>query len=311
MDRKNFIKKMAVLGASVGVINNALGNALITNQMFFKISLAEWSLHKSLFAKKITNLDFPAKAKNDFGIDAIEYVNQFFKDKATDKVYLAELKKRCDDVGVKSLLIMCDGEGELGHQEDIKRKTAVENHFKWVEAANFLGCHSIRVNAAGSGSKTELAKTATDGLHQLSAFAKDHNINVIVENHGGYSSDGQWLSSVIQDVGLPNCGTLPDFGNFCIARKDPANWAAGCGEEYDRYKGTTELMPYAKGVSAKAYDFDNEGKCIETDYSKMLSIVKASGYRGYIGIEYEGNTLSEAEGIKATKALLEKIGSTL
>lgn len=311
MNRKNFIKKMAVLSAATGVVNNAIGQVFNPTEMFFKISLAEWSLHKSLFAKTMTNLDFPAKAKNDFGIDAIEYVNQFFKDKATDKAYLAELKSRCEDVGVKSLLIMCDGEGELGHQEKDKRKTAVENHFKWVEAAKFLGCHSIRVNAGGGGSREELAKTATDGLHQLSTFAKEHNIHVIVENHGGYSSDGQWLSTVIKNVGLSNCGTLPDFGNFCIKRKDPANWAAGCGDEYDRYKGTSELMPYAKGVSAKAYDFDSQGRCIETDYSKMLSIVKASGYTGYIGIEYEGNSLSESEGIMATKTLLEKVGAAL
>lgn len=311
MNRKNFIKRMAVLSASAGVANQAIGQVLNSKEMFFKISLAEWSLHKSLFAKQMTNLDFPVTAKNDFGIDAIEYVNQFFKDKATDKTYLLELKNRCNTEGVKSLLIMCDGEGELGHPENEKRKTAVENHFKWVEAAKFLGCHSIRVNAGGSGSREELAKTATDGLHQLSAFAKDFNINVIVENHGGYSSDAQWLSGVIQGVGLPNCGTLPDFGNFCIKRKDPANWAAGCGEEYDRYKGVKELMPFAKGVSAKSYDFDSDGNCIETDYSKILSIVKASGYAGYIGIEYEGSNLSEVEGIKATKNLLEKIGSAL
>ncbi len=311
MNRKNFIKRMAVLGASVGVVNNAIGNVFNSKDMFFKISLAEWSLNKALFAKQMTNLDFPATAKNEFGIDAIEYVNQFFKDKANDKVYLQELKNRCNDVGVKSLLIMCDGEGELGNQENDKRKTAVENHFKWVEAAKFLGCHSIRVNAGGGGSREELAKTATDGLHHLSAFAKDFNINVIVENHGGYSSDGQWLSGVIKGVGLRNCGTLPDFGNFCIKRKDPANWASGCGEGYDRYKGVKELMPFAKGVSAKTHDFDADGKCVETDYSKMLSIVKASGYNGYIGIEYEGSNLSEADGIKATKTLLEKVGATL
>ena len=311
MNRKNFLKKLAVMGAATGFVNQSIGNPFYSNDMFFKISLAEWSLHKALFANEMTNLDFPAKAKNEFGIDAIEYVNQFFKDKAKDKTYLAELKRRCDDEGVTSLLIMCDGEGELGHSENEKRKRAVENHFKWVEAAKFLGCHSIRVNAAGSGDRSGVAKTAADGLHQLSTFAADYEIQVIVENHGGYSSDGQWLSSVIKEVGLSNCGTLPDFGNFCIKRKDPANWAAGCGEEYDRYTGVKELMPFAKGVSAKTYDFDEEGRCMETDYTQMLSIVKASGYSGYIGIEYEGSALSEVDGIKATKALLEKVGSTM
>ncbi|HEY9008390.1 MAG TPA: sugar phosphate isomerase/epimerase family protein [Ohtaekwangia sp.] len=281
-------------------------------ELFFKISLAEWSLHKTLFDGKLTNLDFPAKAKNDFGISAVEYVNQFFKDKAKDQTYLAELKKRCDDLGVTSVLIMCDGEGELGNADTKKRKQAVENHYKWVEAAKFLGCHSIRVNAAGEGKREDVAKAATDGLRQLAEFAKGVGINVIVENHGGFSSDGQWLSGVIAGTQMDNCGTLPDFGNFCINRTKPeANtpeaWAkTKCMEEYDRYKGTQELMPYAKGVSAKTHEFDAQGNCVETDYTKMLSIVKAAGYTGHIGIEYEGQTLSEEEGIRATKALLEK-----
>lgn len=307
MNRKTFLKKLAMLSASTGLVKTALSQSFHSSNMFFQISLAEWSLHKTLFSKTISNLDFPVIAKNDFDIDAIEYVNQFFKDKANDKEYLTELKNRCTDVGVKSLLIMCDGEGELGHGEIEKRKAAVENHYKWVEAAKFLGCHSIRVNAGGAGSRNELAKTAADGLHQLATFAKDFQINVIVENHGGYSSDGEWLSSVINEVGLPNCGTLPDFGNFCIKR-DPKT---GCADEYDRYKGVRELMPFAKGVSAKSYDFDTEGNCLETDYKKMLSIVKQSGYTGHIGIEYEGNSLSEKDGILATKKLLERIGSTL
>ncbi len=273
--------------------------------MFFKISLAEWSLHKSIFEGKLTNLDFPAKAKNDFGISAVEYVNQFFKDKAKDQTYLNDLKKRCDDFGVTSVLIMCDGEGGLGDTNKAARAKAVENHYKWVEAAKFLGCHSIRVNAYGEGTSEEVSKAATDGLRALSEFAQKSEMNVIVENHGGYSSDGQWLSKVIANTQMANCGTLPDFGNFCIKRVNDQ-----CEESYDRYKGVEEMMPFAKGVSAKAYSFDQQGNCIETDYARMLPIVKQAGYKGFIGIEYEGE-LPEDEGIRATKALLERVGASI
>lgn len=277
--------------------------------LFFKISLAEWSLHKTLFANEMTNLDFPVRARNEFGISAVEYVNQFFKDKAKDQAYLNELKKICADNGVTSVLVMVDGEGNLGDADETKRKEAVENHYQWVEAAKFLGCHSIRVNAGGSGTREEHARAAADGLRKLSEFAAPMEIGIIVENHGGYSSDGKWLSDVIKSVGLDNCGTLPDFGNFCISR-DPNDWRV-CLEEYDRYQGMKDLMPLAKGVSAKSYDFDEQGNCIETDYKRVLKKVKDAGYRGHIGIEYEGSNLSEPEGIKATKALLERVGATV
>lgn len=319
MNRNEFLKSLGLvaLGAPLGVAAISCGSKSSgegagepqeknRNGLFFKISLAEWSLNRQIFSGALDNLDFPAKAKNDFGIDAVEYVNQFFKDKAKDSAYLAELKKRCDDIGVTSVLIMCDGEGGLGDTSEARRMQAVDNHKKWVEAAQFLGCHSIRVNAYGEGSREEVGKAATDGLTRLSDFAKDYQINVIVENHGGYSSDGSWLSKVIADTQMANCGTLPDFGNFCITREKDA-----CVEWYDRYKGIEEMMPFAKGVSAKANDFDASGNCVETDYDKMLRIVKAAGYTGYIGVEYEGNKLSEDEGIRATKALLERVGAAL
>jgi sugar phosphate isomerase/epimerase len=292
-----------------GESTNESTAAELSQVPFFQISLAEWSLHKALFANEFTNLDFPIKAKTDFGISAVEYVNAFFKDKAQDSSYLNELKKRCDDHGVTSVLIMCDGEGEMANLDVKKRQEAVENHFKWVEAAKFLGCHSIRVNCFGIGTAEEVAQAGSDGLRKLSEFAQPFGINVIVENHGGFSSDGKWLSNVIREVGLPNCGTLPDFGNFCIRREKGDMWESPCAEMYDRYTGVSELMPFAKGVSAKSNNFDAEGNCVETDYFKMLPIVQAAGYTGYIGIEYEGIELSEREGILATKKLLERVAA--
>ncbi|TWT70643.1 sugar phosphate isomerase/epimerase family protein [Crateriforma conspicua] len=270
----------------------------------FKISLAEWSLHRTLRdeSKSLTNLDFPRVAKEEFGIEAIEYVNQFFMDKAEDKTYLADLKQRCDDHGVKSLLIMVDREGRIGDPDEAKRKEAVEKHHKWVDAAKFLGCHSIRVNASSAGSYEEQQKLAADGLARLSEYAKPHGLNVLVENHGGLSSNGQWLAGTIEKVGMDNCGTLPDFGNFYIKRGDNP-------EIYDRYQGVRELMPFAKAVSAKSHDFDSEGNEVNTDYFKMMDIVLEFGYHGYVGIEYEGRELDEFEGIKRTKALLEKVAS--
>jgi sugar phosphate isomerase/epimerase len=262
----------------------------------FTISLAEWSLHKALFAGKLDNLDFPKAARREFGIEAVEYVNQFFKDKAGDSDYIAELAKRSADEGVTNVLVMCDGLGDLGDPDDKARTQAIENHFPWVEAAKRLGCHSIRVNAASKGSYEEQQKLASDGLARLAEFAGQLGMNVIVENHGGLSSNGEWLAGVMKLVNRPNCGTLPDFGNF---------------HDYDRYRGVEELMPFAKGVSAKSHEFDEAGNEVRTDYERMLRLVMAAGYRGWIGIEYEGAALSEPEGILATKKLLERIRDTL
>jgi sugar phosphate isomerase/epimerase len=269
--------------------------------LLFRISLAQWSLHRTLRAGELDNLDFPRVTRSDYGLDAVEYVNTFFKDKAEDGAYLADLKGRCQDHGVRSLLIMCDGEGAIGDPDPAGRTRAVENHYRWVEAARFLGCHSIRVNAQSRGSRQEQRELAADGLRRLSEFAADREINVLVENHGGLSSDGSWLAGVMRAVDHPRCGTLPDFGNFRIAEDQ---W-------YDRYNGVRELMPFAKAVSAKSHAFDEEGNEREMDYVRLMRIVLDAGYRGYVGIEYEGTELSEAEGILATRALLERVRETL
>ena len=302
IDRRHFLEQSVRVAAGVGLASLWHPEALAADgQPWFQISLAQWSFHRALFSGTMDHLDFAKVAKTDFGIGAVEYVNQFFKDKAKDEKYLAEMKRRCGDLGVESRLIMIDGEGALGHADSAERAAAVENHYKWVEAAKFLGCFAIRVNAASTGSYDEQIERAADGLRRLAEFGAKHGIDVIVENHGGLSSNGQWLTTVIQRVNLPNCGTLPDFGNFDL----------GGGQEYDRYTGVAELMPFAKAVSAKSHDFDDAGNEIHTDYRRMMRIVKDAGYRSFVGIEYEGDKLSEPEGVRSTKALLEKVRAQL
>ena len=297
--RRDFLQTAAGLAAGAALPLAATRNLLAADKdPPFKISLAQWSLNKALFGKKLNHLDFAKTAKREFGIDAVEYVNQFFMDKAKDESYLADMKKRAADEGVTNVLIMCDNEGNLGDSNEQARAKAVENHYKWVEAAKYLGCHSIRVNARSDAklSYDEQLKLAADGLRRLTEFGNKHEINVIVENHGGLSSNGAWLAGVMKEVNLPRCGTLPDFGNFNISQK----------LEYDKYKGVAELMPFAKGVSAKSYAFDEKGNETTIDYPRMMKIVLDAGYHGYVGIEYEGR-IPEPEGIAATKKLLERI----
>lgn len=288
----------------------------------FDISLAQWSLYRTIFSGKLHPMDFPRFARETFGIDAVELVNRCFKDHyADDDVsYVPELRRRCDDLGVRCLLIMIDRQGDLGHDDDSQRTAAVENHYKWVEAAKALGCDSIRVNAGGPGAvgsrlsalstgsvPTAESHPAIDGLRRLCEFADGFATNVLVENHGGLSSNGAWLADLIRRVDHPRCGTLPDFGNFCMdwdRRDDPSVW-------YDRYQGVAELMPYAKAVSAKSNEFDAGGNEIHTDYTRMMHIVLEAGYRGHVGIEYEGANEDEVAGIRATQALLERVRATM
>jgi len=265
----------------------------VFSQNKVKISLAEWSLHKSIQSGKMTNLDFPRIARTQFNIGAIEYVSVLFETKSSveDTIYLQKLKNECDKYHVISNLIMVDGEGNLGDTDLAKRDIAVSNHYKWVKAAKFLGCHSIRVNAAGEGTPEEVQKAAIDGLGKLCDYASTYHINIIVENHWGNSSNPEWLIPVIKAVNKSNCGLLPDFGNF---------------EQADRYLAVEKMMPFSKGVSAKTYNFDASGNETKIDYRKMMNIVRKSGYKSYVGIEYEGEILTEEEGIKATIKLLEK-----
>lgn len=308
LDRREFLAQTVSLAAGfagVSVFSRNRSSPSDTNLSFFTISLAEWSLHRTIQSGQMTNMDFPGVARKVYGIGVVEYVNSFFMDKANDKSYLNELLSRCRDNDVKNHLIMCDDEGPLGDPDDKKRMQAVENHYKWVEAARHLGCTSIRVNTYGNGSAADIQSAAADGLNRLAVFARQYDINVLVENHGGNTSNGNWMEGLMKKVTEKNIGTLPDFGNFCMEYSTGAE--RKCISEYDRYKGVSQMMPFAKGVSAKTRDFDTAGNCIETDYNRMMKIVKDSRFTGYAGIEFEGKNCSEEDGIKKTKILLDNI----
>jgi sugar phosphate isomerase/epimerase len=294
--RREFLHRSAQLSAGLvlgtGVVSSAEDKKKAGSKQLYKISCTEYSLHRTIAKKELAHLDYAAYVKKNFGIDAIEYWNRPFMTKAKDSAYIADMRKRSDDAGVKATCILIDGEGNLGDPAEKQRIAAVDKHKKWVEAAKKLGCESIRVNARSKGGYEKELELAADGLRRLSLFAQPLKMAVIVENHGGLSSNGKWLAAVMKKVGLKNCGTLPDFGNF---------------GKYDRYLGVKELMPYAKLVSAKSHDFDGKGNETRTDYFRMMKIVVDSGYRGYVGIEYEGGRLSEPAGVKATKRLLERV----
>ncbi|VGO21076.1 sugar phosphate isomerase/epimerase family protein [Pontiella sulfatireligans] len=301
MNRKSFIIASAAAAAGSALSTQAAGRT--PKKSGFKISLAQWSIRAFHRAKPgadnyLDPLDFAKYAKNICGIGGLEYVNSFYFGKEGDDAYFAELKKRADGEGVKSLLIMCDRCGQVGASQEEVRIETVEKHKPWLAAAAQLGCHSIRVNAQSAGSFEEQQKLAVDGLTKLAEAAKPYGLNVIVENHGGLSSNGEWLSGVMKMVDLPTVGTLPDFGNFTLNRKT--------GEQYDRYKGIQELMPFAKGVSAKSHAFDAEGNETKSDYFRIMKIVADSGYRGYVGVEWEGGKPGTTEGIMLTKALIER-----
>lgn len=288
LSRRDFLATTAAIGA-MSLLPDPL---TLRPAPLFRISLAQWSLHKALQSKQLDHLDFISLARREFGLDAVEYVNVFFKTRARDAAYLAEMNRRAAGEGIYQHLIMCDSEGALGDPDAATRAQAVENHRAWVVAAKTLGCATIRVNAESKGTLEEQQKLAADGLRRLCEAADPFGINVIVENHGGLSSRGDWLAGLIRLVNHPRAGTLPDFGNFY---------------EYDRYQGTADMMPFAKAVSAKSHDFDAAGNETTKDYRRLLKIVLDAGFHGWVGIEYEGDRLSERDGVRATLRLLEKV----
>ena len=304
MKRRDF-SKLTIASAFIGLTPLEILSASSNNKDQLKISLAQWSLNKAIKSGELSPLDFAKKARS-FDIDAIEYVSGLYTNhtdtlkKISMQKLSKELLKRSDDYGIDNVLIMIDSQGSLASSNKKERLKAIDNHKKWIDFSYEIGCETMRVNLSGETKLDRWTENSIKSLTELSDYNK--NINVVVENHGGLSSNGKYLSNVMSEVNIDNCGTLPDFGNFCINGSPRA-----CNEWYDIYKGVEELMPYAHAVSAKSYDFDDSGNETKIDYSKMIDIVKKAGYKGYIGIEYEGSRMSEDDGIIATKKLLEKL----
>jgi sugar phosphate isomerase/epimerase len=311
MKRRFFLKRAAYGAAALS------GTSLFAARMRdfklskeLKISLAQWSLHRSFERGELDPVDFASITIEKYGLNAVEYVNGFYSKNASDESFWSAMKTRAVDAGVKNLLIMVDDEGNLGVANDAERKNAVENHYKWIHAAKILGCHSVRVNAFGDAERATYRNAIIDGMGRLADYAAKENINIIIENHGLFSSDADLIVDIIQQVNKPNFGSFPDFGNWCLSAKWGSTQIA-CEKAYDRFQGVSELLPYARAVSAKSYNFNENGEDRTIDYYKMLKIVKESGYQGYVGIEYEGTELNEHDGILATKTLMERVWGSI
>lgn len=312
LSRRQFVNASLLGGAAIMSGSSLSALADTTKKFHFELSLAQWSLHKAIFSKELSPLDFPVVARKSYDIGAVEYVNQFFYEKAKDKTFLSELKKRCEDNGVVSSLIMVDKEPELASPDAKERVAGVEGHKKWIDAAKFLGCTAIRVNLHGNGTVDQWIKGSAESLKKLSEIGKPQGIRILVENHGGYSSSGKNMAEVMRLANDSNIGTMPDFGNFCVRREVPGDlWKSACVEQYDIYQGVAEMIPYAGAFSAKSFDFDEQGNETKIDFLKMFTLMRASAYRGYVGVEYEGEKLSEDAGIRATIKLIKKVREQL
>ena len=318
MKRKEFISQLGMAGVGISALgayackntNQSKKQTAEKQGLFFQLSLAQWSINRMIRNEGLSPYEFAGLAKK-WGFTGLEYVSQLYRDvidsdtqaKAMD-MFIEKNNQLTAEHGLTNLLIMIDGEGDMADTDASARTTAVDNHKKWVDAAAAMNCHSIRVNLFGAQNPDEWKEYAAESMASLATYASANKVNIIVENHGGFSSDASLLMEVINGVNMDNLGTLPDFGNFCVKRDSGQPWGGNCVEEYDRYKGVKEMMPKAFGVSAKSYDFDADGNETSIDFKQMLSIVKASGYKGFIGVEYEGNQLSEEAGIVATRDLL-------
>ncbi|MDG1337472.1 MAG: sugar phosphate isomerase/epimerase [Flavobacteriaceae bacterium] len=316
MKRKEFIKLTST--GALGLSSFGYLSCSSPKEIFFKLSLAQWSLNKSIREGGMSPYLFAEKSK-ELGFSGLEYVNQLYEDvmksdnkSASLKKFIEKNNQLASDFEMENVLIMIDEEGDLAAEDEEQRLKSIDNHKLWIDTAAEMNCSSVRLNLYGSKDVETWKELSIDSLSELGNHAKGTGLNVIVENHGRITSNIPELMNAINGVNMDNVGTLPDFGNFCMADEGYGSVFDGtCETVYDFYKGVEEMMPKAFAVSAKSNDFDENGDEKTIDYVKMLKIVQSFGYKGYIGVEYEGERLSEVDGIKATRDLLIKAGQSI
>jgi L-ribulose-5-phosphate 3-epimerase len=280
--RRDFLTRSAALVSALSLFENSRRGWVFAGMdtASERISLAQWALNQEIRAGELTNLDFPRIAREEFGIGAIEFVNTLFA--VPTYGYLRKLKQNAVDHGVKMLVMMVDDEGDPVAPSRKERDQFVINHRKWVDIAQFLGCHSVRTNCIGrsTSSKSEALKWAAESYTRLLEYALSAKVSVVIENHGGLSDDPDWMVDLIKEVGNPHFGSYIDW-----RWRDPAVW--------DNYAYTKKLLPYAKGISYK------KQPTVE-HLGKLVQLSRDSGYQGYYGIEEKG-----FDNIKLSKTLLE------
>jgi len=321
----------------------------------YKLSLAQFSLARYISQSGYDVYSF-AETAHELGFQGLEYLSVAYKGGffqpnsnfglADAKKVAKESLKRSNDFGLKNLLIMVDGEGNLANIDRKYNDNSVENHKKWIDCASEMGCHSIRVNLDSDGSLDDWTNNSVESLNKLCEYAKSFGLNIIIENHTTYSGSGgesfaanpEYIINVIKKVDFENIGALPDFGNWCqsfkkrdrselISRfrdnnekddepkvKITSSYFSTCNKMYDIYEGVSKLLPYAKAVSAKVNSFDENGEDLDIDYTKMLKVIKDSNYSGYIGVEQQASfedNIDPIQAINLTKELLFKSWSKL
>jgi len=291
LSRRELVKQFAI-GAGVLALPQFLQAKGTLESNGLTLAVQQYSFNRQLRDGTFDILDFPKTVVDGTGITALEYFNGHILDKVRDTRFFRELKKRSNDVGATCTMMLCRSDIALDSPDSSTRYNAVEGYIPWMEAVRLLGGNAIRVDCRSDGDFEEQKKYAIDGLRQLCDVAAPFGMNILVENHGGFSSNGKWLADVMSKVEKRNCGTLPDFQNF---------------HGYDPYVGVEELMPYAKIVCAKSKEFDSDGNETNVDYRRMMKIVLDSGFKGSIGIEFEGHGMDPVKGILATKRLIERM----
>ena len=297
--RRDFVKATAMGAVAVGLGGKTPAHPRRPKRDF-KISIAAWSVHREVRSGKLKLIDACRFLREEYDVDGFELVNTLLEVPTAE--YVRKFRAEAQRFHLAIPLIMCDGEGDFGSVDPDERRRAVRYHTKWMYVASDLGCHSIRVNWRGAPEGAEkdpalvlaFTERSIDAYAEMARIGGENGLNVIIENPGGISSPPEMLLGLIKAVNSPRFGTLPDWGGF--------------PDDVDRYDAVDKMMPYAKGVSAKCYDFGPDGRETKIDFERMVQIcVDKHGYHSFLGIEFEGDRLTERQGMRAAKDLLVKL----